>query len=148
VRVRGDEVKKIFVLLLTLLLFAGCSNTTPEKEENKGLRIIGAMTSMGGVDGTFDKQKLIYEFTISNKENLEVIEESIEIVLTNWTNEKLIENEVTERRFNEDNIIVKGYVIFDSKDLTKQDIVENEPFIDGVKISTKNDEEIFIKLSY
>lgn len=58
---------------------------------------------------------------------------------------KVIENKTTEKNFNEDKIIVKGYIILDSKDLTKKDIVKNEPFINGIKIRTKNEEEILIK---
>ncbi|WP_036659333.1 membrane lipoprotein lipid attachment site-containing protein [Paenisporosarcina sp. HGH0030] len=141
-------MKKIFVLLLTLFIFTGCSNTTVEKEENKDLQIADAMASIGGVDETLDKQKLSYEMTISNEGKLPVVEESIEIVLTDWINERLMENEITEKKFNEDNIMVKGYVIFDTKDLSKKDILENEPFIDGIKISTEDDGEIFIKSNF
>ena len=130
---------------MTLSLFAGCSNITAKNEENTDLRIAGTSTSIGGVGETIDKQKLNYEVTIINKENISIIDDSIEIVLTDWINEKLIEQEITEKRFDEDKIIVKGYVIFDSKDLTKKDIIENEPFINGIKIRTKNEKELLIK---
>jgi len=139
-------MKKILVLLLTLIIFTGCSNTTSKKEENNILQITAAMTSIGAVDEAFDKQKLSYEFTISNKGNLPIFEESIKIILTDWINEKQIVNKIEETRFNEENIIVKGYVIFNTKDMSKREIEEKEPFIEGIKIRTESDdEEIFIK---
>ncbi|MEO4052452.1 hypothetical protein [Solibacillus sp. CAU 1738] len=138
-------MKKILMLLVTLFLFAGCSNLTAKNEENTDLRIADISTSIGGVGETFEKQKLNYEITIINKKNISIIDDSIETVLIDWINEKLIEQEITEKRFDEDKIIVKGYVIFESKDLTKKDIIENEPFINGIKIRTKNDEEVLIK---
>lgn len=141
-------MKKIFVLLLTLFIFTGCSNTIVENEENEDLQITDAMASIGGVDETLDKQKLSYEMTISNKGELPVVEESIEIFFTDWINERLIENEIKEKKFDEDNIMVKGFVIFDTMDLSKNDILENEPFIDGIKISTESDEEIFIRSNF
>ena len=139
------ELKKILTLLALLFLTAGCSNITSTNEENTGLRIAGTSTSIGGVGESFDKQKLNYEVTIINKENISIIDDSIEIDLTDWINEKLIEQEITEKRFDEDKIIVIGYVIFDSKDLTKKEIIENEPFINGIKVRTNNDEEVLIK---
>ncbi|WP_071395106.1 hypothetical protein [Bacillus tuaregi] len=45
------------------------------------------------------------------------MEDSIEIVLSDWTNEKLIKNKIAEKICNEGSIIVKGYLIFNSKDL-------------------------------
>lgn len=139
------KVKKIFgLLLLMVFTIVGCSNTTTEKEKDIDFQIVDAMTSIGGIDETFDKQKLNYEFTI-DKGNSLVKEDSIEIVLTDWTNEKLIKSEITEKRFNEDSIVVKGYVIFDSKDLTKKDIVDNEPLIDGIKATTESNKEIYIQ---
>lgn len=139
-------MKKILVLLLTVLIFNGCSNTTVETEKNKELQITDATSSMGEMNETLDKQKLSYEMTISNKGKLPVVEESIEIVLTDWINERLMENEITEKIFNEDNIMIKGYVIFDTKDLSKQDILENEPFIKGINISTEGDGERFLNI--
>lgn len=59
---------------------------------------------------------------------------------------KKIVNEIKEIRFNEENIIVKGYVIFDTEDMSKREIEEKEPFIDGIKVRTENEnQEIFIK---
>ncbi|WP_313798950.1 hypothetical protein [Cytobacillus sp.] len=135
-------MNKILVPLMTLYLLTGCSNITAK---NNDLQIADALISIGEVSGTFDKQKINYEFTISGKGNVSIIDNSIEFVLTDWTNEKLIEHKTIEKSFHEDKILVKGYVIFDSKDLTKKDIIKNEPFINGVKIRNKNEEVILFK---
>ncbi|WP_035209902.1 hypothetical protein, partial [Mesobacillus boroniphilus] len=135
------------LLLLIIFVVAGCSNTSADKEEDPDFNIIDAMTSIGAVDETFDKQKLQYEFTI-DKGKSTIKEDSIQVVLTDWTKDKLIENKITEKRFNEDNIVVKGYVIFESKELTKKNITENQPLIEGIKVNNESDEEIFIKREF
>ncbi|GAE47932.1 hypothetical protein JCM21738_4976 [Mesobacillus boroniphilus JCM 21738] len=135
------------MLLLIIFVVAGCSNTSADKEEDPDFNIIDAMTSIGAVDETFDKQKLQYEFTI-DKGKSTIKEDSIQVVLTDWTKDKLIENKITEKRFNEDNIVVKGYVIFESKELTKKNITENQPLIEGIKVNNESDEEIFIKREF
>lgn len=67
---------------------SGCSNITAKNEQNNDLQIADTLISIGAINETFDKQKLNYEFTISNKGIISIIDDSIEIVLTDWTNEK------------------------------------------------------------
>ncbi|MDQ0232610.1 hypothetical protein [Metabacillus malikii] len=141
-------MNKLLMMLVMLILFTGCSNMTTKNEENTDLLISDALTSIGGVNESFDRQKLSYEITIINKGNVPIIDDSIKVILTEWINEKLIEHEITEKRFNEDNIIVKGYVVFDSKGLTKNDIVENKSYINGINIETMNGKEILIEHKY
>lgn len=142
------ELNKLLMMLVMLILFTGCSNMTTKNEENTDLLISDALTSIGGVNESFDRQKLSYEITIINKGNVPIIDDSIKVILTEWINEKLIEHEITEKRFNEDNIIVKGYVVFDSKGLTKNDIVANKSYINGINIETMNGKEILIEHKY
>ncbi|MDQ0232703.1 hypothetical protein [Metabacillus malikii] len=141
-------MNKLLMMLVMLILFTGCSNMTTKNEENTDLLISDALTSISGVNESFDRQNLSYEITIINKGNVPIIDDSIKVILTEWINEKLIEHEITEKRFNEDNIIVKGYVVFDSKGLTKNDIVENKSYINGINIETMNGKEILIEHKY
>jgi hypothetical protein len=135
-------MKKMFILLVLILAFTGCTNATTEEND---LKIEGATTGIGSVDkSSFDKQKLTYEFTIGNRRNL-IEDNSIKIVLTEWTKERLIEDKISQIRFNEESVLVKGYVIFDSKDLSKEDIMQQQPLITGLKVMTKNGEEVIIK---
>jgi hypothetical protein len=135
-------MKKMFILLVLILAFTGCTNATTEEND---LKIEGVTTGIGSVDkSSFDKQKLTYEFTIGNRRSL-IEDNSIKVVLTEWTKERLIEDKITQVRFNEESVLVKGYVIFDSKDLSKEDIMQQQSLIAGLKVMTKNGEEVFIK---
>ena len=139
--------KTLMLALLTLFVISGCSSSETEDDKNKGLEFSNYQYGIGSIDNTdtFDKQKLQYDITISNKEKTKLKKESVEIVLTDWINEKQTDNKITEINFNNDNINIKGYVIFDTKGLTKEQIISNEPFIKGVKVVTDLGMEILIK---
>lgn len=62
--------------------------------------------------------------------------------------ENQIENKITEIIFDNESILIRGYVIFDAKGLSKKEIVNNQPFIKGVDLVTKEGEEIFIKSDF
>jgi hypothetical protein len=145
---KGDKMKKISILLVVILLIiSGCSNSKTENDENKGLDISNFQSGIGAIDdtSTFDKQKFSYDITISNPEKMKVNEDSIKIVLTDWIKGKQIENKITKLSFDTEGIVIKGYIIFDSKGLDKKEIVIHQPFIDGISVVTDEGEEIFIK---
>lgn len=144
-------MKKIILFLgIILLTISGCSNSTTEDVENKGLEISNMQSGIGAMDdtNTFDKQKFSYDITISNKEKMELKEESIEIVFTDWIKQNQIEDKITEITFDTESIIIKGYVTFNTKGLNKQEIVNHQPFIDGVKVVTEAEEEIFLQSQF
>lgn len=144
-------MKKIIIFLgIIILIISGCSNSTKEDVKNKGLEINNMQSGIGAIDDTdtFDKQKFSYDITISNKEKMEVKEESIEIVLTDWIKQNQIEDKITEITFDTESIIIKGYVTFNTKGLNKKEIVNHQPFIDGVKVVTEAEEEIFLKSQF
>ncbi|MBS4174504.1 hypothetical protein [Bacillus sp. FJAT-49736] len=138
-------MKKACVLLVTLLLLASCSSAKTEKEQNADLRIVDAVISIGGVNNSNDKQKLNYAFTISNEGKLLLQKDSIQIMLNNWTRKKSIENKITEKNCRRDSISIKGYVIFSSKDVQKEEIAINEPLITGIKMKKENGKEVIVK---
>lgn len=133
--------------LLILFVISGCSSSETEDYKNKGFEFSNYQYGIGSTDNTdtFDNQKLQYDVTISNKQKTKLKKESIEIVLTDWINQKQTDNKITEINFNNDNINIKGYVIFDTKGLTKEQILSHEPFINGVKVVTDLGMEILIK---
>ena len=139
--------KTLMLALLTLFVISGCSSFVTEDEKNEGLEFSNYHYGIGSIDktDTFDKQKFQYDITISNKHKTKIKKESIEIVLTDWINEKQTDKKITEMNFDNDNLIIKGYVIFDTKGLTKEQIVSHEPFINGVKVVTDLGMEIIIK---
>lgn len=142
--------KNFILLALILLVISGCSNSKTEVDKNKGLEFIGFQSGIGAADNTntFDKQKLQYDITISNKKKMKFKKESIEMVLTDWIKQNQMDNKITKITFDNENIIIKGYVSFDATGLTKEDIVKNEPFIDGVNIVTDDGEKIFLKQQF
>ena len=139
--------KTLMIALLTLFIISGCSSSVPEDDKNKGLEFSNYQYGIGSIDETdsLDKQKFKYDITISNKHKTKIKKESIEIVLTDWINEKKTDNKITKINFDNDKLIIKGYVIFDTKGLTKEQIVSHEPFINGVKVVTDLGMEIIIK---
>jgi len=142
-------MKKNFILLaLIIFIISGCSDASIE-EVSKGLDISNYQTSIGAADDshTFDKQKFSYDITISNQEKIEIKRDSVEIVLTDWIKEKQLENKITDLTFNSESIIMKGYVIFDTKGLNKKEIVGHQPFIDGISVETNDGEKFSCSLS-
>ena len=141
-------MRGIFILaLLTLLVISDCSKFKIEGDQNKELEFSDYKYGIGSVDNTntFDEQKLRYDITIRNTEKTKFKKDSIELVITDWINEKQTDNKITEINFDNDNIIIKGYVIFETKGLTKEQILSHEPFIKGIKVVTDLGMEILIK---
>lgn len=141
---------KLFIFLgLIIFTISGCSNSTDVK--NKRLDIINMQTSIGAIDDDidiFDKQKFSYDITLGNKAEMEVKSESVEIVLTDWIKQKQLENKITELTFGTESMIIKGYVNFDTKGLSKEEIVSHAPFIEGVNVITDTGEKVFIKTKF
>ena len=135
------------LLALIVLTIAGYTYSKTEGVTNKGLQISYMQLGIGSISGTetFDKQRLSYDITISNAEKTELKRESVEIVFTDWIERQQLENKITEITFDNESIIIKGYVIFDTKGLNKEQIISHEPFLDGVSVVTDAGEKIFIK---
>lgn len=140
-------MKKLFIFIgLVIFTISGCSNLPDVKDEK--LEIINWQSSIGAIDDdleNFDKQKYSYHLSLGNKAKTEFKSESVEIVLTDWIKQKQIENKVTELTYGIESIIIKGYIIFDTKGLSKEEIVRQTPFIDGVNVLTDTGEKFFIK---
>ena len=141
-------MKKFFMLLVLIVLsIVGYSYLKTEDVTNKGLQISNMQLGIGSVGNTdtFDQQKLRYDITISNAEKTELKKDSVEIVLSDWIKRQQQENKITEITFDNESVIIKGYVIFDTKGLSKEQIISHEPFLDGVNVVTDAGEKIFIK---
>ncbi|AYC30092.1 hypothetical protein [Paenisporosarcina cavernae] len=144
-------MKKIIVLLgVIVLTLSACSNTGTEEEKNKRLEITNMQLGIGAIDNTdqLEIQKFSYDLTISNEEKLALNEESIEIVLTDWMMQHTLEDKMTEKNFESESIHIKGYVTFNTKGLSKKEIIDHSPFIEGVKMVNKAGEEIFLKSQF
>ncbi len=123
------------------LLMTGCSifDCRTEKDSKSGLQIYSITTSIGAIDNNnFDIQRFSYSIYLTNEDSEKQYVKWIEPVLGDSfakrvTNQDLKVNINKPIEANE-NIEIEGELIFDSGDLSKQDIVDLEPYITDIKI--------------
>ena len=137
-----DGVKALLIPFMLLLFVSGCSLGVTEGEEEKiEFEIVDAVTAIGKVG---NDQRLSYEFIIANKGEAAVKEDSIEMVLSDWLKKRLLEETIVEKNFEQDRIVVKGFIMFKSNDLPTPDVIQNEPLIKGIKFLTAKGTEVFV----
>ncbi|MCG7343705.1 hypothetical protein MHZ92_06145 [Sporosarcina sp. ACRSL] len=136
------QIFGILILFLCIVIAYSNFNKTSGRESKEVLQLSNRMLTIGEF-GSMDEQKLSYEFSISNKGGKIVQEDSIDIVMSEWLAERKLEDKMTEKTIHVGSIDIKGYIIFDAHNLTKQDIA-NKRLIDGIKMKDNNDEEIMI----
>ena len=138
----------VTILLVTILLFTGCSSKNMADKVST-VDITNIVSSIGAVgDNTNDFETQSFKFTITLKNN-----EPTDITIVSVT--PILSEKFLARAANKNTIIpvnkiipqggslgVTGEIIFDAKGLTKEQIVNLEPFIKEVKIT---DERIINK---
>ena len=133
------KIQKLFMITLLVLIATGCapgSSRTPQTES--GLLINGLSSSIGGEDGDTSTQVFSYQVTLQNNSRQEVLIQSVEPVLSDQFVEKIL---------NEDLVVQVGQVLpantyievrgefrFDAAGLSKEEIVEMEPFMTGLRV--------------
>lgn len=142
------DIKKILILfcaiISVLLLLVGCkindSSNGSGKSQN-GLQVTDMSTSLGAVGDSLDKTKFSYTVQIYNKENEDIYITWVEPILGEGVKDRLISSDLkvdVEKTVSaNENIEIKGEIIFDTKGMTKQQITELEPFIIGIKVSSE-----------
>lgn len=140
---------KQFLLLLSifLLVASGCSNAKSTVDVNNGLKLGMYHSALGSTDGTFNQQKLTYDITISNKNNVKLRENSFNLVYSAWVKQNKVDSKITDKTINDKNIEIKGYVVFNTKGMTKKEIAAKEPFIKGINVVTAKGSKLFLKKS-
>ncbi|TYP47666.1 hypothetical protein [Thermosediminibacter litoriperuensis] len=136
--------KKILVLLCAiisvLVLLAGCSANGSGKSQN-GLQITDMSTALGAVGDSLDKTKFSYTMTVYNKDNEDVYITWVEPILGENVRKRLISSElkvdVEQTVSANESIEIKGEIILDTKGMSKQQVMELEPFITGIKVSSE-----------
>ncbi len=143
---------KKFLLIVILISLAinllACSANINKKENN--IEIVGMSSSMGGVEGeldNFNKQEISYEISLKNNQNDDIYIKTITPVL-NSEFLKLVENdkvtiEVNKSVKSNKTIQIKGKIIFNAEGMSKEDIIEMQPFF--TKIRVVQEKEINIK---
>jgi hypothetical protein len=131
----------IVSILFTFIFFTGCGTKT-QIQTKGGLKISGWSSGLGSVNGTdLDKSKFSYSINLTNENESIIFIKSVQPSVDGKIINKIINKDiiVTVNKDIKPNetIQVSGEIIFDTKGLTKSDIVKLEPFITDIKVLTE-----------
>ena len=137
-------MKKLVVWVLLSLLLAGCNVENKDKEN---MRIQDYLITLGYEDESDSNvTKLSYSITIAQIGNNEVLEEDIQVVASNWLDQRKINSEVTEFTKEDGDNYIKGFITFGTVGYSKQELAANEPFIIGVNVNM-NEESVLLEIN-
>jgi hypothetical protein len=133
----------IAVLVLSMLIvFTGCSKDSAQ--EDTALVVVSMSSGIGGIEGekdSFERQRFSYELTLYNGEAEEVYVSWVEPILGEEFQKKTEsnDNKITINKLiqSKQALNIKGEIIFNTKGLTKEEIMKLEPFVKDVKVSTE-----------
>lgn len=111
------------VMLLFVFLLGGCS---AEPQTNEPLEVsLHEMTfSMEG-DEELGHQLMTYDITLTHSKGLTINVDSIEPLIAGWIEERMLDHEIVELEKLEGNDLrIKGTVMFDSNELSKEEMLE------------------------
>ncbi len=126
-------------MLCFLLVVPGCS--TKETIDEKGISVSGISSSIGGVGpntSDFETQRFNYTITLTNNDEKDIKVVLIVPVLSEAFAEKVSDKNITvdvNKTISKGNSIdVTGEIIFDTKGLSKEQIMNLQPFVKEVKV--------------
>lgn len=134
------KLRKFYMVMLicTIFMFGGCKNNS---QSENGIYINSIQTSIGAVgENTNDVENQSFKYTLqltnNEEDDLEII--SIEPILTE-NFEKLVLSKDLIMNINKiiskgNNLEVSGEIIFNTKGMSKEEILNMEPFVKEVKI--------------
>lgn len=112
----------IFIVLFAFLL-GGCS-ADPQTSEPMEVSLNEMTFSVEG-DEELGHQLLTYDITLSHSKGLAINVDSIEPLIAGWIEERMLDHEIVELEKLEDNDLrIKGTVMFDSNELSKEEMLE------------------------
>lgn len=130
----------ILVFAVILLLFTACSKESAESRPD--IEISSISTSIGAVgngSGNIETQSYKFNITMINNEAEDINIVSVKPVLSDKFLERVLNG---DEPIQVDKVILKGgslevsgEIIFDAKGLTKEQIINLEPFIKEVRIT-------------
>ncbi len=136
-------MKKLTLLLVVLLMVSltGCYSQGENRTMKEGIKIIGMVSSLGAVKGeedNFERQSYRYSVTIQNYDKSDYNIISIQPVLGSDFL-KRVENKENKVIVNgtlpsEQSLTIDGEIIFETKGLSKEEIIGMEPFIEKFNI--------------
>lgn len=138
------KIKRLIFIgwfILAGMLLIGCNLSNSDNKT--GLQIYSMSTGLGAVDnnGSVDKQKLSYSITITNEENRGIYVKSIKPILGNAISNQVVTDELTvivEKSLPANQSLkINGEFIINTEGLSKEEILELEPFITDITIFTE-----------
>lgn len=112
----------IFIVLLAFLL-GGCSADTQTSEPME-VSLHEMTFSMEG-DEELGHQLMTYDITLTHSKGLAINVDSIEPLIAGWIEERMLEHEIVElEKLEGTDLRIKGKVIFDSNELSKEEMME------------------------
>lgn len=133
-------IVKVVFLVLNIIILSACTNN--EVQYKGGLHIYNWSSSLGGVEkDNIDLTKYSYSINVTNENPTEITVLSIEPVLSETVKQmykegelELVVNEIVNPK---ESIEIKGEIIFNTKELSKQEISALRPFITNINIKSK-----------
>jgi|LGVF01.1.fsa_nt_gb hypothetical protein len=138
----------LVLFVIVTILITACSEEVKKDSQEKQLEIHGWTSAIGAVEGNYETQSFSYTIFLTNEKDSLVNIKWIEPILGEKFKNKVIENEL-KININKDipskeYIEIEGEIIFDAKGMSKQEIVELEPFITYIRVMS--DEVVDIKI--
>jgi hypothetical protein len=128
------------ILLCIALIISGCS--TKKSLEEEGISISAISSSIGAVGqntNDFENQSFKYTITLTNNEEANITVVSITPMLSenfaSLVSDKNVTVDINKTISKDSSIDVSGEIIFNTKGLSKEQIISLEPFVKEVKIT-------------
>lgn len=132
--------RKIIAIIISTMLLTACT-TNKSSAKQLGIEISSITTSIGAVEDNvkdFNKQSYKYTIYLTNNEKEDLTILSIEPTLNSKLNSRILSEEilvsVNKTIRSQESLEITGELIFDASGLTKEEIIELEPFVEEIKI--------------
>ncbi len=137
-------------IALTAAAMTGCGGNQEESGEDKkpGFSIYSWNAGLGSQsDDSLDVSRYTYTLYLSSEtEELSRVKQ-IEPMISNSVIARVISGDLPSFTVKEDYIEVNGELVFDTQGLTKQEILDLQPYIYSVKVTMKNNAVYTVQLN-
>ena len=134
-------MKKILLIIIPailLLSLAACTATAPIPPE--GLVINGMSSGIGGDENNYDRQRFSYTVSLQNNQNQDVFIRQITPLISDSNTGRIQTSEldipVNKTLSPGEFMSASGEFRFDAAGLSKEQILELEPFVTGFNVSS------------
>lgn len=135
----------INLVIIISLLFLGCTTLDQakrEKVEKTGLAIYSMSTGLGAISNdNSDQHRLTYAISLTNEDEDNIYIQWMEPILGKGIKDKVITKKlqvaVGKTISAKGSLEIEGEFVFDTQNLSKEEIINLEPFITGIKVGNE-----------